>query len=148
MLGNLIRESEVVPRLRQAVENEIPNTVTLLLGLTIGATMSAQSFLNIQTVIILTLGIIAFISATAGGLMLGKLYCYLSGRKVNPLIGACGISAFPMSARVIASVAKEDDPDNFIIFHAMASNTAGQIGSVVATGMLLLLIPIFNTLFG
>lgn len=146
MLGNLLRESGVVARLKQAAENEIPNTVTLLLGISIGATMNAQSFLSLQTIIILLLGVVAFITATAGGVLLGKVYCHLSGMKINPLIGACGISAFPMSARVVASVAKEEDPENFLIFHAIASNTAGQIGSVIATGMLLLLVPVFAPL--
>lgn len=148
MLGNLLREAGVVDRLRNAAENEIPNTVTLLLGISVGATMNAQSFLTVQTVVILVLGVFAFMSATAAGVILGKIYSVLTGGKLNPLVGACGISAFPMSARVVASVAREADPENFLIYHAMASNTGGQLGSVVATGMLLLLVPYFAPFLG
>jgi oxaloacetate decarboxylase beta subunit len=152
MLGNLLRESGVVERLSNSAQNELNNITTLLLGLTIGATMSAndivqgeqiivRSFLHPETLLIFVLGLIAFIMATAGGLMLGQLWYYLSKGKINPMIGACGISAFPMSARVVHRLGREEDPDNFLIGHSMAANTGGQIGSVTATGILLLLVP-------
>jgi len=139
MLGNLLRESLVVDRLSKAAQNEIINIATLFLGLAIGATMKAESFLNLQTLMILGLGLIAFILDTVAGLLFGKLMCLLSGRKVNPLIGACGISAFPMAGRLSAKMAQEEDFENFILMHAMGANTAGQLGSVIAGGLLLAL---------
>lgn len=139
MLGNLLRESLVVDRLSKAAQNEIINIATLFLGLAIGATMKAESFLNLQTLVILGLGLIAFILDTVAGLLFGKLMCLLSGRKVNPLIGACGISAFPMAGRLSAKMAQEEDFENFILMHAMGANTAGQLGSVIAGGLLLAL---------
>lgn len=139
MLGNLLRESGVVDRLRKAAENEIINVATLLLGLTVGATMSAQSFLNWQTLGIMGLGLIAFVLDTVMGLLFGKLMSLLSGRKINPLVGAAGISAFPMAGRLAAQAAQEEDFENFILMHAMGANTAGQIGSVVAGGVVLAL---------
>ncbi len=140
MLGNLLRESGVVDRLRKAAENEIINIATLFLGLTVGATMSAQSFLNLQTLGILGLGLIAFVLDTVMGLLFGKLMSVLSGRKINPLIGAAGISAFPMAGRLAAQAAQEEDFENFILMHAMGANTAGQLGSVMAGGVLLALV--------
>ena len=147
MLGNFLRECGVVDRLRFTSENEIANIVTLLLGITIGATMSAEAFLRVQTVVIFLLGIFAFASATFAGLIFGQFMHFISRRQINPMLGACGISAFPMSARVVHAEARKADPDNFLIFHAMGANAGGQIGSVVATGMLLLLIPFFSILF-
>ena len=153
MLGNLLRESRVVERLSKTAQNELNNITTLLLGIAIGATMSAvdiyrpngdlmvQAFLNLETLKIFGLGLIAFIMATAGGILLGQLWYVISHGKINPMIGACGISAFPMSARVVHRLGREEDPENFLIGHAMAANTGGQIGSVTATGILLLLIP-------
>jgi oxaloacetate decarboxylase beta subunit len=140
MLGNLLRESLVVDRLSKASQNEIINIATLFLGLAIGATMKADSFLNLQTLIILGLGLAAFILDTVAGLLFGKLMSILSGRKVNPLIGACGISAFPMAGRLSAKMAQEEDFENFILMHAMGANTAGQLGSVIAGGLLLALV--------
>jgi oxaloacetate decarboxylase beta subunit len=140
MLGNLLRESLVVDRLSKAAQNEIINIATLFLGLAIGATMKADSFLNLQTLVILALGLIAFILDTVAGLLFGKLMSVLSGRKINPLIGACGISAFPMAGRLSAKMAQEEDFENFILMHAMGANTAGQLGSVIAGGLLLALV--------
>jgi carboxybiotin decarboxylase len=140
MLGNLLRESGVVDRLSKAAQNEIINITTLFLGLAIGSTMTAASFLRIETLGILLLGLLAFVLDTAAGLMFGKLMCFVTGGKVNPLIGACGISAFPMAGRLSAKMALDEDFDNFILMHAMGSNTAGQLGSVIAGGLLLALV--------
>ena len=140
MLGNLLRESGVVDRLRVSAENEIVNIATLFLGLTIGATMTASSFLNVQTITILILGLLAFAFDTVAGLLFGKLMCWLSGGKINPLIGAAGISAFPMAGRLAAKVAQDEDFENFVLMHAMGANTAGQLGSVMAGGILLALV--------
>lgn len=140
MLGNFLRAAGVVERLSQTVQNELINITTLFLGLTIGATMIAERFINTQTLGVLVLGLIAFVIDTAAGLMFGKLACFLSKGKINPLIGACGISAFPMAARLTAKAALDEDFDNFILMHAMGSNTAGQLGSVVAGGLLLVLV--------
>ena len=140
MLGNLLRESHVVERLSQAAQNEIINVATLFLGLTIGSTMGAAFFLNWQTIGILLLGLLAFVLDTVAGLGFGKLMSALSGGSVNPLIGAAGISAFPMAGRLAARMAQEEDFENFILMHAMGSNTAGQLGSVMAGGVLLSLV--------
>ena len=140
MLGNLLKVSGVVDRLSKSAQNEIINIATLFLGLTIGATMSAQSFLNLATIKILGLGLIAFVLDTVAGLLFGKLMAVISGYKINPLIGASGISAFPMAGRLAAKVANDEDPDNFILMHAMGANTAGQLGSVIAGGILLAIV--------
>lgn len=140
MLGNVLRESGVVDRLRKSAENEIINVSTLFLGLAIGATMTAQSFLNLQTLAILALGLLAFVLDTVAGVLFGKLMCFVTGGKINPLIGACGISAFPMAGRLSAQMAQEEDYDNYILMHAMGSNTAGQLGSVIAGGLLLAIV--------
>ncbi len=140
MLGNLLRESRVVERLTHAAENEIINIATLFLGLTVGSTMTATSFLRLDTLQILILGLLAFVLDTAAGLLFGKLMSRLSGGKINPLIGAAGISAFPMAGRLAAQVAQDEDFENFILMHAMGANTAGQLGSVMAGGVLLALV--------
>jgi oxaloacetate decarboxylase beta subunit len=140
MLGNLLRESGVVDRLSKTAQNELINITTLFLGLAIGATMTASSFLRWDTVGILALGLLAFVLDTVAGLLFGKLMSFVTGGKINPLIGACGISAFPMAARLSAKMAQDEDFENFILMHAMGSNTAGQLGSVIAGGLLLALV--------
>ncbi len=140
MLGNLLRESGVVERLNKSAQNEIANVATLFLGVTIGSTMNAAAFLNLQTLGIMLLGLIAFVLDTVAGLLFGKLMSFVSGGKINPLIGAAGISAFPMAGRLAAQVAQEEDFENFILMHAMGANTAGQLGSVMAGGVLLALV--------
>jgi len=145
MLGNLLKESGVVDRLNKSAQNEIINISTLFLGLTIGATMTAQSFLNLQTLMILALGLLAFVLDTVMGLLFGKLMALVTGGKINPLIGACGISAFPMAGRLSAKMAQDEDFENFILMHAMGSNTAGQLGSVLAGGLLLTLVMSFGS---
>jgi len=140
MLGNLLRESGVVDRLSQSVQNEIINVSTLFLGLAIGSTMKAESFVRLDTLIVLILGLLAFGLDTFVGLLFGKLAYWATKGKINPLIGAAGISAFPMAGRLAARTANEENPDNFIIMQAMATNTAGQIASVIAGGVLLALV--------
>jgi oxaloacetate decarboxylase beta subunit len=140
MLGNLLRESLVVDRLSKSAQNEIINISTLFLGLAIGSTMTAESFLKLETLKILGLGLLAFIIDTVAGLLFGKLMSVVTHRKVNPLIGACGISAFPMAGRLSAKMAQDEDFENFILMHAMGANTAGQLGSVIAGGLLLALV--------
>jgi len=140
MFGNLLREAIVVDRLSNAAQNELANLTTLFLGLIIGGTMVAGSFFNLQTGLILIMGLLAFVLDTAGGLLFGKLMYILSGKKINPLIGAAGISAFPMSARIVQRFAAEADFENFILMHAMGSNAAGQLASVIAGGVVLALL--------
>ncbi len=137
MLGNLMRESGVVSRLTKASENEIANIVTLLLGISIGATMDGRNFLTPQTLMVLGLGFIAICLDTVCGVMFGKLLKVLSGGKVNPLIGAAGISAYPMAARVVQREGQKYNPKNFLLMHAMGANTGGQVGSVMAAAVML-----------
>jgi oxaloacetate decarboxylase beta subunit len=138
--GNLLRESGVVERLSQAAQNEIINIVTIFLGLAVGSKLSASSFLNLETLGILALGAIAFSIGTAAGVLMGKLMCRITGGKVNPLIGAAGVSAVPMAARVVNKVGLETNDSNYLLMHAMGPNVAGVIGSAVAAGVLLALV--------
>jgi len=137
MLGNLMKESGVVDRLAHTSANEIANIVTLLLGLTIGATMEANQFLTVRTLGIFALGFIAITLDTAMGVLFGKLMCFATGGKINPLIGAAGISAFPMSARVVQNVGFQYNKKSHLLMHAMGANTGGQIGSVMAAAIML-----------
>jgi len=137
MLGNLMKECGAVNRLTKASENEIANIVTLLLGISIGATMDGRVFLKPQTLIILALGFLAICLDTACGVLFGKLMKVLTGGKVNPLIGAAGISAYPMSARVVQREGQKYNPKNFLLMHAMGANTGGQVGSVMAAAVML-----------
>lgn len=140
MLGNLLRESGVVGRLAASAENEIPNVVTLLLGISIGATMQAGQFLRPATLLVLGLGLLAIILDTVMGLLFGKLMCLLSRGAINPLIGAAGISAYPMAARVAQVEGMKHNKRNYLLMHAMGANTGGQIGSVMAAGIMLSLL--------
>ena len=134
MLGNLFRESGVVKQLTETASNAMMYIVVILLGTSVGATTSAEAFLNMNTIKIVVLGLAAFAFGTAGGVLLGKLMCKLSGGKINPLIGSAGVSAVPMAARVSQKVGAEADPTNFLLMHAMGPNVAGVIGTAVAAG--------------
>ncbi|MHB1127026.1 MAG: sodium ion-translocating decarboxylase subunit beta [Bacillota bacterium] len=140
MFGNLIREAGVVRRLSEAAQNELANLVTLLLGITIGSTMRAEVFLTTQVMLVMGMGLFAFIFDTAGGVLLAKFVNLFLKKKVNPMVGAAGISAFPMSARVIHKMGRQADPYNFLIMHSTGANVAGQIGSIIAGSMVLALI--------
>lgn len=140
MFGNLIRECGVLERLSKTAQNELANLVTILLGITIGSTMVAENFLRWDTLLIMGLGLLAFIFDTAGGVLFAKFLNLFRKNKVNPMIGAAGISAFPMSSRVIQKMAKEEDPYNFILMQATSANVAGQLGSIVAGGMVITLV--------
>ncbi|MEO5366206.1 MAG: sodium ion-translocating decarboxylase subunit beta [Magnetococcus sp. WYHC-3] len=135
--GNLLRESGVVERLSRTAQNELINIVTIFLGLAVGTKLSADKFLNVETLGILMLGMIAFSLGTAGGVLMGRLMNLFPGSKINPLIGAAGVSAVPMSARVANNVGLEANPHNFLLMHAMGPNVSGVIGSAVAAGVLL-----------
>jgi carboxybiotin decarboxylase len=137
MLGNLMKESGVVSRLTGASENEIANIVTLFLGLAIGGTMEGHTFLKPETLMIFGLGFLAISMDTVAGVIFGKIMYNLTGGKINPLIGAAGISAYPMAARVVQSQGQKYDKKNFLLMHAMGANTGGQIGSVMAAAVML-----------
>mgnify|MGYP001221616742 CR=1 FL=1 len=137
MLGNLFRESGVVGRLNDTSQNALINIVTIFLGTTVGATASAENFLTFQTISIVVLGLLAFCVGTAGGVLFGVIMYFVSGGKVNPLIGSAGVSAVPMAARVSQVVGQKENPKNFLLMHAMGPNVAGVIGSAVAAGVLL-----------
>jgi sodium ion-translocating decarboxylase beta subunit len=146
MFGNLIKEAGVVERLNKAAQNELTNIVTLLLGITIGATMRYSAFLQVKTLVILLLGLVAFIFDTVGGVMFAKFLNLFTKKKINPMIGAAGISAFPMASRVIQKMAKAEDPYNFILMPAVSANVSGQIGSVIAGGIVLSIAPVIANL--
>lgn len=137
MLGNLFRESGVVGRISNTAQNELMNIITIFLGVTVGATATGTVFLSLQTIEIIILGLLAFSFGTAGGVLFGKLMCWTSHGKVNPLIGSAGVSAVPMAARVSQKVGQEENPGNFLLMHAMGPNVAGVIGSAVAAGVLI-----------
>jgi oxaloacetate decarboxylase beta subunit len=137
MLGNLFKESGVVERLSKTAANELINIVTIILGVAVGASATAETFLRLQTIQIIVLGVLAFGGGTAGGILFGKLMYKFSGGKVNPLIGSAGVSAVPMAARVSQVVGQKENPSNFLLMHAMGPNVAGVIGSAVAAGVLL-----------
>ncbi|MEE9258376.1 MAG: sodium ion-translocating decarboxylase subunit beta [Nitrospinaceae bacterium] len=141
MLGNLFRECGVTARLHETSQTHLINIVTILLALAVGSSMTAETFLQLETLKIIILGLLAFCFATAGGLIFGKIMCKLSGGRVNPLIGSAGVSAVPMAARVSQKVGSEEDSSNFLLMHAMGPNVAGVIGSAVAAG-------VFISLFG
>lgn len=140
MFGNLLRECGVTERLSKSAQNELASIVTILLGITIGSTMRAESFLNSQTLLIIAMGLVAFVFDTAGGVIFAKFLNLFSKNKINPMVGAAGISAFPMSARVIQKEAQKADPTNFVLMHAVSANVAGQIGSIIAGGLILALV--------
>lgn len=142
MFGNLVRVCGVLNRLSNAAQNELANLVTLVLGITIGSTMTADKFLNLQTLMIMGMGLFAFVFDTAGGVLFAKLLNLFLPSKINPMVGAAGISAFPMSARVIQRMAQKEDPHNFILMQSISANVAGQLGSVVAGGLILALVPV------
>ncbi len=137
MFGNLLNVCGVTDRLSKTAQNELMNIVTIFLGITVGATASAENFLRVQTLLIIALGLVAFCISTCGGLLTAKLMNWLSGGKINPLIGSAGVSAVPMAARVSQKVGQEEDPSNFLLMHAMGPNVAGVIGSAVAAGVFL-----------
>jgi sodium ion-translocating decarboxylase beta subunit len=140
MLGNLLRESGVTERLSKTAQNELINIITIFLGTSVGATMSAENFLNLKTIGLVALGLVAFSCGTAGGVLLGRLMYKLSGGKINPLIGSAGVSAVPMAARVSQVVGQQENPGNFLLMHAMGPNVAGVIGSAVAAGIMITLL--------
>ncbi len=137
MFGNLLRETGVTERLSDTAQNALMNTVTLFLGISVGATTVAARFLSLQTIAIIVLGLVAFCFSTVGGLLVGKLMCKLSGGKINPLIGSAGVSAVPMAARVSQAEGQKANPSNYLLMHAMGPNVAGVIGSAIAAGFLL-----------
>jgi len=140
MFGNLIRECGVLERLSKTAQNELANLVTIVLGITIGGTMVAENFLRLETLLILGLGFLAFVFDTAGGVLFAKFLNLFRKKKINPMVGAAGISAFPMSSRVIAKMALKEDPSNFILMQSTSANVSGQLGSIVAGGMVITLV--------
>jgi oxaloacetate decarboxylase beta subunit len=144
MFGNLIRECGVLNKLSLSAQNELSSLVTILLGITIASTMTAERFIRVDTLIIIGLGLFAFVFDTFGGVIFAKFLNLFrkEGNKINPMIGACGISAFPMSARVIHQMGQQEDPYNYLLMPAISANVGGQIGSVVAGGIILTLVPL------
>jgi oxaloacetate decarboxylase beta subunit len=146
MFGNLIKESGVLEKLVKSAQNELANIVTLLLGISVGATMRGENFLQVETLLIMILGLIAFIGDTVCGLLCAKIINLFrkKEKKINPMLGACGISAFPMASRVVQKIALEEDDQNFLLMHAVSANVSGQIGSVLIGGLILALVPILG----
>lgn len=142
MFGNLIRECGVLDQLSKSAQNELANLVTILLGLTVAARMRGEDFLQWQTLLILGLGLVAFVFDTAAGVMFAKVYNLFAKNKINPMIGAAGISAFPMSSRVVHKMGLKEDPQNFLLMHSAGVNVSGQIASVIAGGMIMNLVPL------
>jgi oxaloacetate decarboxylase beta subunit len=140
MLGNLLKESGVAERLVKTASNELMNIITIMLGVSVGATATAETFLRVETLMIIVLGVIAFGFSTASGVLIGKIMYKVTGGKINPLIGSAGVSAVPMAARVSQKVGQQENPNNFLLMHAMGPNVAGVIGSAVAAGILLALL--------
>ena len=139
MLGNLAKESGVLDRLSKTMQNELMNIVTIFLGITVGATATADTFLSIKTISIIVVGVVAFAMGTAGGVLLAKFMNLFLKTKINPLIGSAGVSAVPMAARVSQTVGQKENPKNFLLMHAMGPNVAGVIGSAIAAGALIAL---------
>lgn len=137
MFGNLLKECLVTDRLSETASNSLMNIITIFLGISVGSMAVGTEFLALDTLKIVALGLLAFMMGTVGGLLMGKLLCWLSHGKINPLIGSAGVSAVPMAARVSQTVAQKDDPNNYLLMHAMGPNVAGVIGSAVAAGVLL-----------
>ena len=137
MLGNLWKESGVCERLCKTAQNELMNIVTIFLGISVGATATAEAFLNLRTIKIMAMGIVAFGLGTAGGVILAKIMNLFTKNKINPLIGSAGVSAVPMAARVSQKVGQDANPSNFLLMHAMGPNVAGVIGSAIAAGVLI-----------
>ena len=141
MLGNLFKESGVVDRICKTAQNELMNIITIFLGISVGATTTADKIINKKFLMVIVLGVLAFCFGTACGVLFGKIMCLVTKGKVNPLIGSAGVSAVPMAARVSQKVGAEENPTNFLLMHAMGPNVAGVIGSAVAAGVLLSIIP-------
>lgn len=141
MFGNLLKESKLVPLMTDAIQNAMMYMITVVLGLTVGATANGEIFLSKTTIIIMFLGLFAFIIGTGAGVVFGKILCKMTGGKINPMIGAAGVSAVPMAARVVHKIGLEESPDNYLLMHAMGPNVAGVIGSAIAAGIL---IAMFN----
>ena len=137
MLGNLLKECMVTDRLAQTASNGLMNVITIFLGICVGAKAFGTTFLDVKTLAIIALGLVAFMMGTMGGLLMAKLFNVISHGKINPLIGSAGVSAVPMAARVSQTVAQKEDPNNYLLMHAMGPNVAGVIGSAVAAGVLL-----------
>jgi oxaloacetate decarboxylase beta subunit len=141
MFGNLLKESGVVPRLSNTAQNELMNIVIIILGLAVGGTMPGSVFLQLETIAIFILGLVAFAAATVAGILLAKIMNLFFKEKINPMIGAAGVSAVPMAARVVQEMAEKERPGNFILMHAMGPNVAGVIGTATVAGVLLSIVP-------
>ncbi len=144
MFGNLIRECGVLNSISKTAQNELANLITIVLGLSIATRMQADEFIQIQTIMIMGLGLVAFVFDTVGGVMFAKILNLFVKKKINPMVGAAGISAFPMSSRVVNKIGIEEDPQNYLLMHAVGTNVSGQIASVIAGGLIVTLVPLFQ----